>query len=44
MGVKNIFAFLKEVATRLAIEVPLKLEETMELRGLGECASYQLGI
>ena len=44
MGVKNFFAFLKEVATRLAIEVPLKLEKTTELRELGECTSHQLDI
>lgn len=42
MGVKNCFAFLKELATRLAIKVHLKLEETMELRSRGECTSYQL--
>lgn len=38
MGVSvGCFAFLKELATRLAIKVHLKLEETIELKSCGEC-------
>lgn len=43
MGVSvGCFAFLKELAARLAIKVHLKLEETTELKSHGECTSYQL--